>query len=93
MSCLRVTKLVQQIYDHNFKDKTLEWIKYTYAGIDITIYPNGIDYDAGNKVHQVKWEIHYIDDHKIINLSCPLLIESPLAIVLTEYINNETKCD
>lgn len=91
MNCLRITKLIQQIYDKHFKGQQTDWAKYSYAGIDVTIFPNGIDYNAEStgKVIQVKWEIDYAKDHRIINLQCPITIESPLTVVLTEFVNGQ----
>lgn len=85
----RLTGYIQKVYDFNFK--MLESLtirpngfKYEYAGVKLDIFPTAIDYTSGNgKTIQVKWEIH---ERKVVNLSCPTEIESPLAVVLNEYL-------
>lgn len=71
---LKAQGLIQSVYDLNFKGRKNhpDWIKHSSSFANITYFPNGIDFEIFGHVYQIKWEIWYANDEKLINFSIPL---------------------
>lgn len=55
----RLKPMVKAIYNLNFKNRTNhpDFKKYESDGVEITIYPNAIDYTRNGKTLAIHWEV------------------------------------
>lgn len=86
----KALSLLQSVYNLNFKGRKdhPDWKQHSNGFAHITYFPNGADLEIFGTIYQIKWEIWYDHDEKLINLSIPVTKHTHLLENLMEVTRN-----